>query len=222
MASAAFSINTTTVPAAVSVAYGGAVALALLSTTGVATVSWRIAGSSKSTYTNPTITAAGVPSGATASCTHIADPGTGLGASFLVECTVTDSNGATYVQTGVFGTANTAGKIPIASNEMAGRSATHGWVESLNQAMAAPQIILTGTVTHDFGSIASDSYDTTLTTIGTGLLATDKVDVWATTPLSLLFFGYYYSATQIMIEVRNYTAGAVDPASVTLYYRVTR
>lgn len=163
MPSASFSINGTTVPAAVSVAYGGAVTLALLSTTGVATISWRLAGSSASTLTNPTITPAGSPSGATATCTHVADPGGGVGASFLVECTVMGTDGETYLAYGIFGTANAVGNIPFASGEQYARHATHGYLDLLNRIALSP---LSG------GSITGDLAVSGTVTAGTGLVAT--------------------------------------------------
>jgi hypothetical protein len=138
MTSAAFTINGTQAPAAVSVAYGATVTFAATDLTGAqGPIEWTITGSSKSTYTNPTITAGGIPTGSTATCPQIADPGGGLGASFVVQCTVRDSLNNVYTQTGVFGTYNSAGIIPLAVGEGAARSSTHGWVEAVNEALAS-------------------------------------------------------------------------------------
>jgi len=138
MTSAAFTINGTAAPCAVSVLYGATVTFAATDLVGAqGPIEWTIIGSSKSTYTNPTLTAGGIPTGSTATCTQIADPSTGLGASFVVQCTVRDSLNNVYTQTCVFGTRNSAGIVPLASGETAARSNTHGWVETVNQAMIA-------------------------------------------------------------------------------------
>lgn len=135
MTSAAFTIEGTAVPAAVAVAYGATVTFAATDLTGAVAILWEITGSSNSSYTNPTITPGGVPTGTTATCTQIADPGTGLGAGFEVKLTVTDSQSRTYTQKGIFGTTNLVGIIPLVSGETASRSDTHGWVELINQSM---------------------------------------------------------------------------------------
>jgi len=138
MASAAFTINSTAVPCAKAVTYGGAVALALSSTVGVRSIAWSIAGNSKSTLTNPTITPAGSPSGATATCTHVADPGDGGGAAFLVRCDVTDDSGNVLTQYGVFGTAANSGIIPACAGEQMARDATYGWLTCINTPVTSP------------------------------------------------------------------------------------
>jgi hypothetical protein len=163
MPSASFAINGTTVPAAVAVAYGATVTLTLLSTTGVASITWRIAGSSAATLTNPTITPAGAPSGATASFTHVADPGGGVGASLLVECSVLGTDGETYVAYGIAGTANAVGVIPLSAGEKYARHATHGYLDVLNRLALSP---LSG------GSITGDLAVSGTVTAGTGLVAT--------------------------------------------------
>jgi len=136
--SAAFTIDGTTAGTeAVEVAYGAAFALALSSTSDVSSIQWTIEGSSdSSTLTNPTITPAGSPLGATASGTQVADPGTGEGASFLVKCQVQDSDGNTSTQYGVFGTPNLAsGLVPCATGEQLARHSTDGWGPTVNGAL---------------------------------------------------------------------------------------
>lgn len=129
--SAAFTINGTAVPAAVSVAYGATVTLQLTSATGVDSVVFSVEGVSKSGVSNPTLTPAGVPSGATTTFTMPADPGDGLGRAYLIKCTVSNSY-ETATAFGVVGAANDAGLVPLTAGEELARNATVGWLDLIN------------------------------------------------------------------------------------------
>lgn len=138
--SPSFTVNGVAIPGEFKVAYGSTVSLALASTSGLrGSPVWSIVGNDKSTRTNPTITAAGSPSGATASFTMPADPGDGLGMCFIVKCVVNggkDTNGDTqssYTATAVVGVVNSAGRLPFAYGEETERSVIYGYVEALNQ-----------------------------------------------------------------------------------------
>lgn len=133
--SAEFSVESSTAIQAHSVAYGTTVDLAALSLS-FRTIAWEITSSSKSGTTTPTITLAGTPTGATASFPQVADPGDGLGRSWIVKCTQTDSQGNQAVAYRVVGTVNSQGYVPIAADEENYRSLTHGWCEVINQMLA--------------------------------------------------------------------------------------
>lgn len=138
MTSAAFTINGTAVPSAVATTYGATVSLAVSSLVGVKTITWSIWAASEPGTAIPTITAAGVPSGATATFAMPADPGTGYGCAFGVLCTVLGSDGVTYFAKGIVGVpANLVGMVPFVPSEMTARHATHGWVQDLNHALSA-------------------------------------------------------------------------------------
>lgn len=221
MTSASFSIEGTTVPAAVAVAYGATVDFVLLSTVGAKSIAWTIAGSSDSSYTNPTITPAGVPSGATASCPQIADPGTGLGASFLVKCVVTDSNNVTYTQYGVFGTANAAGRIPITCGEMLARDATHGWTEAINTAIGSLRVFAAGTLVNDWGTVNANTFVGATVSVP-GALPTDTVLTnHPSGSGNVLCTGYAY-ADNAWIRLLNVSTGGIVVGEATTYWWVLR
>lgn len=134
--SALFSVNGSTSIIEHPAAYNSTVNLALVSLTDVRTISWSIASTSKAGVTAPTITPGGSPTGATASFTMPADPGDGLGRSFIVQCTVAGA-GTTATHRMVVGAANDAGILPICVDETTERNATHGWSGRLNEALAA-------------------------------------------------------------------------------------
>lgn len=133
-ASAAFSVEGSTPTGAVAVAASSTVDLALLSTSGVNTVAWSIVGNHSSAASNPTITPAGSPSGATASFVMPA----GAGQAYLVQCVVNggvDANGdadAALTKRHIVGVNNAAGFVPFCVGEELERQATHGWTEELN------------------------------------------------------------------------------------------
>jgi hypothetical protein len=136
MVDATFTVDGGAIGTEIAVLYGASVALAVTDTTGAHTISWSVVGSSDSVLTNPTITPAGSPNGATASYTQVADPGTGKGASFGIQCVVTDSQGNSDTKIAVVGTENEANVVPGYAGEQTARDATHGWAEMVNAAVA--------------------------------------------------------------------------------------
>jgi hypothetical protein len=134
--SAEFSVDGDDSVAAIETTYGSTVDLALVSDTGVNVVAWTIQGTSHESFTAPTITPAGSPSGKTASFAMPADPGGGEGRSVLIKCTVTDPALNQAVAYRVVGVVNDAGVVPIAAGEENHRSATHGWIEPINTALS--------------------------------------------------------------------------------------
>lgn len=138
MASASFTVNGAAVDGAVAVEESTTVDLAIASTVGVRTVSWSIVGNHSPDATNPTITSAGSPSGATASFAMPA----GAGQAYLVQCQVNagvdELNRPVAAQTfrAVVGVYNEAGLVPFACGETIERSSTHGWIEALNEMSA--------------------------------------------------------------------------------------
>jgi hypothetical protein len=134
--SSTFTVEGAAVTGAVAVAYGTTVDLALTSLTDVCTVSWSIVGSSDPSYTDPTITPAGTPLGATASFPMIADPGTGEGASFMVQVICADAYGNTSTSRAIVGVNNAVSLVPFCAGEKLERHSTHGWTGQLNQTIA--------------------------------------------------------------------------------------
>ncbi len=138
MISADFTINGASNPAAHVAAYGSTVTLDLLSYVGATSITWNILGCSDPGTTIPTITKSGTPQGKTATFVMPADPGDGLGRSFLVQCIVStdiqDSNKTIQqsVSYGVVGAENSQGILPIAPGEENYRHATHGWGPVIN------------------------------------------------------------------------------------------
>lgn len=122
--------------------YGSTVNLALLSTA-FNTADWSIVGTSDAALSVPTITPSGSPLGATATFTAGADPGDGLGISYLVQCKINggrDSVGqvdSSLIKRAVVGVPNLFAIVPMPIGETLERSATHGWTRTINQALAA-------------------------------------------------------------------------------------
>lgn len=152
--SAAFTVNAASNPNTHIAAYSSTVSLALLSTTGAGTITWTIVACSKSGADLPTITRAGTPNGSTASFPLPSDPGDGLGRAYLVKCTVSDSR-STVVEYAVVGASNAAGLLPIVPGEENVRDATHGWSQTLNQALASTATPVTTTIGAPVASIAA-------------------------------------------------------------------
>lgn len=138
--SAAFSVNSSTADQAHETTYGATVNLALTSLE-AHTISWSIAGTSHADVVAPTITAAGTPTGATASFTMVSDPGDLEGRAVLVKCVVRDSAGTQAVAYEVVGVPNANGVVPLVVDEEYARSATHGWGPTINKCLAAPTVI---------------------------------------------------------------------------------
>jgi hypothetical protein len=132
---AQFTIEGTTVPQstglAVEIDYGETVNLALLSTSGLTSVSWEIFGTSSNLSSSPTITSAGVPSGATASFVAAANQLDTAGISYGVCCTVSDGT-STARSYGVVGVPNRFGLVPPVAGEELARHATQGWTRLIN------------------------------------------------------------------------------------------
>jgi hypothetical protein len=135
--SAEFSVEGDDSVIAHEVAYAQTVDLELLSADGARSIAWSIAGTSHSSMASPTITPAGSPTGATASFAMPADPADGEGRSVVVKCLLTDNSGATAVAYRVVGVPNNSSIVPVAVGEENYRSATHGWTETFNAALAS-------------------------------------------------------------------------------------
>ncbi len=134
--SATFSVEGSTAVQRHSVAYGQTIDFAIQSLTGIETIEWSIVGTSKSTQAALTITPAGSPSGATASCVMPSDPGDGLGRAFAVKLRVANQQ-ESAVAYRIFGKANSAGIVPLVVGEELWGNATHGYTDIFNQALNA-------------------------------------------------------------------------------------
>ena len=140
MASAEFTVNAATVPPAAAVAALSVVTLALVSVSGVRTAEWSIVGNHSSAATNPAITPAGSPNGASATFTMPA----GSGQSYIVRCVVNggqDENGravAGLTKQALIGvTYDNSTVLPFACGETVERSLVYGYTESLNATASA-------------------------------------------------------------------------------------
>jgi len=82
---------------------------------------------------------------------------------------------------------------------------------------------LSGSKTHDFGSIGAVSTATTTATV-TGAATGDSVLITPSTALEagINVYGYVSAADTITIVANNSTAGAIDPASRTYYVSVIK
>lgn len=135
MASANFTVNATSVPPAVAVSASSTVTLALVSTVGVRNIAWSIIGNHAAAASNPTITPAGSPSGATASFVMPS----GAGQAYIVQCVINggvDETGqavTNYTKTAKVGVNNSNTRLPFALGETTESSATHGIIEDLNE-----------------------------------------------------------------------------------------
>lgn len=155
-ASAAFSVNSSTPTGAVAVAASSTVDLALLSTSGVNSVAWSIVGNHDSAASNPTITPAGSPSGATASFSMPS----GASQAYLVQCVVNGGvnvNGdtdAALTKRHIVGVVGPAGLVPFAVGETTERESDYGWTEAVNTILAeAPPAGTFSSNTFNYGSI---------------------------------------------------------------------
>jgi hypothetical protein len=150
--SAAFSIEGTPVPQssglAVEIAYGDTVNLALLSTTGVSSVSWEIIGMSSNLSTEPSISLGGSPAGVTASFTADSDQNDLAGVGYCIACTVSDGKN-TATSYGLVGVPACYGFVPPVANERLARHASQGWIGLLNSmALEFPHTITQVTTTN--------------------------------------------------------------------------
>ena len=145
MASAAFTINGSASPVAVS---GGAtITLQLASVVGVGVIEWTFLGRSKSSQAVPDLTLSGAPRGATATFSMPNSGGEGgytaaEGISFVVQCKINsgkDSNGTVvtaYTATGIVGVKNAINILPFSLFETFERNAVTGIADDLNSALA--------------------------------------------------------------------------------------
>lgn len=131
-ASAEFTVNSSTVTGAIALTKGSTATFALKSTVGVSTVVWSIVGNHGST-SNPTITPAGYPLGATATMPIPNEDARG----YLVECLVNsgiDELGAEDPRLrfrAIVGTIDSSGTVPFVVGETSERGA-YGIVPKLN------------------------------------------------------------------------------------------
>lgn len=139
--SAAFTVDGDANPAEHTTNYTDTVTLEIASRA-YNTIAWSIAGTSKSTFSNPTITQGGSPVGSTATFAMPSDPGDGEGRSVRVKCVVTDAQGNRAIQYAIVGVLNSAGRLPAPCGEGAtDRHATHGTTDYLNSiAAGAPAL----------------------------------------------------------------------------------
>lgn len=184
MTSAAFTINSTTVPQsngdAVETSSGGTVSLAVTDTTGANSIVWDVVGTSDPDVAAPTITTAGVPDGATATFIMPGEPSLSMGSAVGVRCRVEDDAGNTYDHHGVVGVPNNASLVPLCAGEKTWRHATHGWLKQVNSSL----LTLTNTqllpisesswVAVDSGS---NGTPTTIDTYAVGLADQEFVDL---------------------------------------------
>lgn len=139
MASANFTVNGNATPPAIAVAADTLVTLALTDTS-FRTAQWSIVGNHDSGATNPTITPAGTPLGATATFTM---PNVAGGQGFLVQVVVNngvDDAGqerADLTKRAIVGVVSAAGEIPFVAGETYERDAVYGWTLVLNALLHA-------------------------------------------------------------------------------------
>lgn len=154
MASAAFTVDSNPNPDAHAVAVATTVDLALVSTDGVRSVEWSVVGRSHAALSAPTITAAGTPSGVTASFTSPSESNRAI----RVRCRINggfDDAGQTvaaYTQYAVIGVVNAGGYVPFVSLEEFDRDGDVGWTEDLNDALEAAITGVTAGIVTDSNS----------------------------------------------------------------------
>ncbi len=238
--SASFTVGGVSNPAAHTAAYSSTVSLALVSTTGAGTILWEVVACSKSGASLPSVTRAGTPNGATASFVLPSDPGDGLGRAYLVKCSVSDSR-TTVVEYAVVGALNAAGLLPIVPGEENARDATHGWSQTVNQALAStatPVPTTLGTPVADIAALkavgASDRVDNQSRAVGspaqvwiyssgTGAgFASDDLTVVRPTDVLLANNGRWYPASPSAVvptiaALRLAVAGALSCIHVQSY-----
>lgn len=136
MTSAAFSIDSTTCPAAVSTTYGATVTLQVLDMSNLNNATFSVAadgtGMSQNLTVAPTITHG---TRGSATFTFPSDPGDNRGASVGIMCRGVDANGTQHLAYGLVGVVNPrTGLLPPAANERLWRHATDGWLEVIDEA----------------------------------------------------------------------------------------
>jgi len=143
MASSDFTVNGSSLPQAISAAWGATITCALVSTQGVNTVAWSVLGKSRSTLSTLTLTPSGSPSGSTMTFDlPDADSEVAAGAAYLIQCTISYSVAGkprTHTTRAVIGV-ETNGRVPAALGETTERG-TYGWLELLNYAISTGYMI---------------------------------------------------------------------------------
>lgn len=140
MASSAFRINGSASPVVAS--ESSTVTLTLNSVTGVRLIEWSIVGQSSSAAGNPTITRSGTPSGSTATFSLGTAPASGVGIAWIVQCRINggkDEAGQTvaaYTSTGIVGSQNAGGFLPLVAGESLQRNSITGIYDDINQELA--------------------------------------------------------------------------------------
>jgi hypothetical protein len=141
MASSEFTVNGSSLPAAISTTWGATVTCSLVSTQRVNSVAWSVLGKSRSTLTTPTLVSSGSPSGAIMTFTFPSAGAYGAyGGSLLIQCVVTYSvagKARTHTTRAMIGVPipGTA-LVPGAIGETTERG-TYGWLDLLNNQLAA-------------------------------------------------------------------------------------
>jgi hypothetical protein len=141
MASSDFTVNGSSLPAAISTTWGATVTCSLVSTQRVNSVAWSVLGKSRSTLTTPTLVSSGSPSGAIMTFTFPSAGAYGAyGGSLLIQCVVTYSvagKARTHTTRAMIGVPipGTA-LVPGAIGETTERG-TYGWLDLLNNQLAA-------------------------------------------------------------------------------------
>lgn len=133
-ASAVTSINGDASRIAHIVAYSATVNLALASMVDVRTVTFSFVSDSLGSASFPAITYGTFGS---ASFAMPADPSTGAGWGFLIQAVVNESTPTQSIWRFIVGVPSTAGVIPIPAGETTERNAILGWLEALNEVIAA-------------------------------------------------------------------------------------
>jgi hypothetical protein len=128
---------------------------------------------------------------------------------------------------------STSGSVPWAIVNKSGSalsdlaSRAHSQLQSIQGGTVGSYYHLTkalsGSKTHDFGSIGAVATATTTTTV-TGAAAGDTVLVTPSTALEagINVYGYVSSSNTVTIVANNSSAGSIDPASRTYYVSVIK
>lgn len=158
MASSDFTIEGTAVPAEVETTQGATINLALVSTSGVKTITWSIQSSSDDDVAVPTITPAGIPLGATATYTFPSEPVF----AHRIRCVTNAGMADESTSEGIVGTPSAAGLIPLTVDEELSRDATMGWTRLINNLIVA---VGGGSLTADTGDTEVNVPNNSITTL---------------------------------------------------------
>jgi len=170
-ASAEFTINGAATPPEAAVSASSTVTLALTSVSGVRTIAWSFEGNSDDSLTNPTITPAGSPLGATATFPMPA----GAGQGYLLQCVINGGRDdehvvqATYTKRAIVGVVDATTTIPFVAGEIFERDAVYGYTMTLNTRATSGG---TPTITNDSVTFAKMQNIATDSLIGRDTAAT--------------------------------------------------